>query len=42
MQIRLPKKIGKYFWMRKLKLGFKVLLKLRPNHPNDIYYILTR
>ena len=42
IRIKLPKLIGKHYWMRKLKLGFKVQMSFKPNHPEEIYYILTR
>lgn len=42
MQIKIPRCIGKKLWMRRLPRGFRVNIKLKPNHPEVINYYLMR
>ena len=42
MEIRVPKKLGKRLWMRRLPLDLRVIIRLRPNHPTEVLYYLTR
>ncbi len=42
MRIKLPRAVGRRYWMRKLPFNFKVKLTFAPNNPADVFYILTR
>lgn len=42
MRLKLPRSIGRHYWMRRLPFNFKVKLTYKPNNPADVHYILTR